>query len=98
LAEGERLSEMSRDVEITITQQGTDDALAALDKADKSAAYAKRLKARLVSCHGTGDAMLDALRGAVIPYALVNPGAHVERILRKLDMLTPESIHASRVH
>jgi hypothetical protein len=64
---------MSRDTEITITQQGTVDALAALEKADKSAAYAKQLKARLVSYHGPGDAMLDALLGAVIPYALVNP-------------------------
>jgi hypothetical protein len=64
---------MSRDTEITITQQGTVDALAALEKADKSAAYAKQLKARLVSYHGPGDAMLDALLGAVIPYAPVNP-------------------------
>jgi hypothetical protein len=86
------LPEMSRDIEITITitQQGAADALAALEKADKSAAHAKRLKARLISYHGTGDAMLDALRGAVIPYALVNPGGHAERILRKRDMLTEE--------
>jgi hypothetical protein len=61
---------MSRDIEIT--KQGTANALTALEKADKSAAYAKRLKARLVSYHGTGDAMLNALRVAIIPYALVN--------------------------
>jgi hypothetical protein len=80
-----------KEITIKITEQGGNDALAALSKADKSAAYAKRLKARLVNYRsGTGDAMLDALRGAVIPHALVNPGGHVERILRKRGFLTPE--------
>jgi hypothetical protein len=80
-----------KEITIRITEQGSNDALSALSKADRSARYAKWLKARLVSYRGgTGDAMLDALRGSLIPFALVNPGGHIERILRKRGFLTPE--------
>jgi hypothetical protein len=80
-----------KEITIKITEQGSNDALAALLKTDKSAPYAKRLKARLVNYRGgTGDEMLDALRGSAIPYALVNPGGHIERILRKRGFLTPK--------
>jgi hypothetical protein len=79
-----------KEITVKITEQGSKDALASLSKADKSERYAKWLKAQLVAYHHPArNPTLDALR-VLIAFALVNPGGHIERILRKRGFMTPE--------
>jgi hypothetical protein len=70
-----------QDIEIAITEQGMKDALAALAKADKSAIYAKQLKAKIFDGEQRGPG-INALR-SLIAYARAHPGGRVERIMTK---------------
>ena len=61
------------------------DALKALDKADKSAKYAKQLKVKIFDGEQR-DPTIDALR-SLLAYARAHPGGRVERVMRKSGFL-----------
>ena len=77
---------------ITITQEMDEEAFVHLEKADKSKKYAKQLKAHIEKQMQLdhADNLCHTIRGSLIPYALLQPGGRVERLLRKCGLLEPK--------
>jgi hypothetical protein len=79
------LPQMMKITDIFVTEHGMNDALAALDKADKSARYAKFLKVKILD-FAQRDPMIDALR-SLVAYARAHPAGHIHSIMTKRGFL-----------